>query len=115
MLASVCARWVFKMPDYTDASGDRYMDFVPHWIHTRKITALRNTAKLDAYSLYGKLNQFEERIGYRFAWYFYGLHGNLILGGQLEHALEAAEAGLIVLSEHDYQVLRRWGDDPYGF
>ncbi|HDR9140873.1 TPA: hypothetical protein QDB11_005604 [Burkholderia vietnamiensis] len=58
---------------------------------------------------------FDERIGHRFAWYFHGLHGNLILSGQMERVLEAAEAGLIVLPEHDYQVLRRWGDNQYGF
>ncbi len=28
---------------------------------------------------------------------------------------EAAEAAKIVLPEHDYQVLRRWGDDRYWF
>lgn len=33
----------------------------------------------------------------------------------MERVLEAAEAGLIVLPEHDCQVLRRWGDDQYGF
>ncbi|KWD85131.1 hypothetical protein [Burkholderia ubonensis] len=110
-----CARWVFSTEDYTDPHYGRGMDFVPRWTHTRKIAALKNTAKLDAYSLYGKLTQFDERIGHRFAWYFYGLHGNLILSGQMERVLEAAEAGLIVLPEHDYQVLRRWGEDPYGF
>lgn len=61
------------------------------------------------------LTRFDERIGHRFARYFYGLHGNPILSGQMERVLEAVEAGLIVLPEHDYQVLRRWGDDKYGF
>jgi len=35
--------------------------------------------------------------------------------GQIERVLEAAEAGLIVLPEHDYRVLRRWGDASYAF
>jgi hypothetical protein len=110
-----CQRWVFSTQDYTDPRSGRDMNFVPRWTHTRKIAALKNTAKLDVYSLYGKLTQFDDRIGHRFAWYFYGLHGNLILSGQMERVIEAAEAGLIVLSEHDYQVLRRWADDQYGF
>ncbi len=50
-----------------------------------------------------------------FAWCFYGLHGNLVKSGQMERVLEAAEAGLIVMPEHDYQVLRRWHDAPYCF
>lgn len=33
----------------------------------------------------------------------------------MERVLEAAEAGLIVLPEHDYQVLRAWQQAPYGF
>ncbi|AOI68719.1 hypothetical protein [Burkholderia ubonensis] len=110
-----CLRWAFATSDYTDTAGVRHLDFIPWWAHTRKLAALKNTGKLDAYSLYGKLVQFDERIGHRFAWYFYGLHGNLVKSGQLERVLEAAEAGLIVLPEHDYQVLRRWGDDSYGF
>jgi len=111
----ICQRWIFSTEDYTDPRTGRAIDFIPRWTHTRKIAALKNTAKLDVYSLYGKLTQFDKRIGHRFAWYFYGLHGNLILSGQMERVLEAAEAGLIVLPEHDYQVLRRWGDDQYGF
>lgn len=111
----ICRRWVFKTQDYDDPRTGRQLDYVPAWTHTRKIAALKNTAKLDEYSLFGKLTQFDERIGHRFAWYFYGLHGNLILSGQMERVLEAAEAGLVVLPEHDYQVLRRWSADPYGF
>lgn len=33
----------------------------------------------------------------------------------MERVLEVAEAGLIVLLEHDYQVLRRWADNTYSF
>ncbi len=110
-----CVRWVFQTQDYTDKEGVRWLDFVPAWTHTRKLAELKNTGKLDVYSLYGKLTQFDQRIGHRFAWFFYGVHGNLILSGQMARVLEAAEAGLIMLHEIDYQVLRRWGDDPYGF
>ena len=33
----------------------------------------------------------------------------------MERVLEAAEAGLVVLPEHDYQVLRVWYEARYGF
>ncbi|QCP55079.1 hypothetical protein FAZ95_38735 [Trinickia violacea] len=110
-----CLRWTFNTSDYTDPSDVRYLSFVPQWAHTRKIAELTNTGKLDLYSLYGKLKQLDERVGMPFAWYFYGLHGNLVKSGQMERVLEAAEDGLIVLPEHDYQVLRRWHQVPYGF
>lgn len=111
----ICSRWVFSTSDYTDPKGVRTLDFIPRWTHTAKIAELKNTHRLDAYGLYGKLNQFCERIGHPFAWYFYGLHGNLVRDPHLTRVLEAAEEGLIVLPEHDYQVLKRWHDDPYGF
>lgn len=111
----VCTRWTFNTSDYTDERGLRHLGFVPQWAHTRKIAALKDTYRLDAYGLYGKLNQLDARIGIPFSWYFYGLHGSLVKSGQMERVLEAAEAGLIVLPEHDYAVLRRWQQDPYGF
>jgi hypothetical protein len=88
---------------------------VPQSIHAWKVAALKNTRNLDVFSLYGKLTQFDERIGMPFAWYVYGLHGHLVKRSQIDRVLEAAEAGLILLPDHDYRVLRRWGDMPYGF
>ncbi|MGN4074710.1 hypothetical protein ACS0X5_24880 [Burkholderia gladioli] len=111
----ICTRWVFKTSDYTAPDGRRTMSYTPAWTHTKKIAALENTHRLDDYGLYGKLNKLDERIGMPFAWFFYGLHGNLVRGGQLQRIVDAAEAGRIVLPEHDYQVLRAWSDDPYGF
>lgn len=110
-----CMRWTFRADDYTDPQGMRQLDLMPQWAHTRRIAPLKDTHKLDAYGLYGRLNEFDARIGMPFAWYFYGLHGNLVKSGQMERVLEAAEAGLIVLPERDYAVLRRWQQDPYGF
>ncbi len=49
------------------------------------------------------------------AYYFFALHGNRISSEALRRVLRAAESGLIVMPEHDYQVLRRWGEAEYGF
>lgn len=111
----IATRWAFKTSDWTDRQGERSLSFVPKWAHTKKVAALKDTHRLDVYGLYGRLNQFDQRIGMRFAWYFYGLHGNLVLPGHLQRVLDGAEQGLIVLPEHDYRVLRRWGDTSYGF
>ena len=69
----------------------------------------------DPYLLFSELRQFDREIGTPFAWYFYGLHGNLVQSGHIEQVLDAAARGLIVLPENDYQILRRWCDVPYGF
>lgn len=62
-----CLRWSFNTSDYLDPQGVRYVSFVPQWAHPRKIAELKNTGKLDVYSLYGKLAQLDERIGMPFA------------------------------------------------
>ena len=43
------------------------------------------------------------------------LHGDRVLPWAGQRVFEAAEAGLIVLPEHDWQILRRWVRRPYGF
>ena len=50
-----------------------------------------------------------------FAWYFYMLHGNRVDDACGKRVLAAAEAGKIVLPEHDYRVLKDWREHPYGF
>ena len=111
----ICTRWAFKTSDWTDPRGERTVTFIPKWAHRKKIAGLKDTHRLDVYGLYGRLNQFDQRVGMPFAWYFYGLHGNLVLAGHLQRVLEGAERGLIVMPEHDYQILRRWGEASYGF
>jgi hypothetical protein len=111
----ICMRWVFKTSDYTAPDGHREIDYVPAWTHTQKIAALRDMRRLDCYGLYGKLTKLDERVGTPFGWYFYGLHGNLVLGEHMERILKAAEDGKIVLPEHDYRILKRWTGDSYGF
>ncbi|AOZ11225.1 hypothetical protein [Cupriavidus malaysiensis] len=111
----ICTRWIFQTSDWTDPKAVRWISFVPGWGHNQKVAAVKDTHRLDAYGLFGRLNQFDRRIGMPFAWYFYGLHGNLVKDGHLERILEAAEQGLIVLPENNYRVLRRWRDLPYGF
>ena len=43
------------------------------------------------------------------------LHGNRLGPWVGEQILAAAEAGTIVLPEHDYRVLKDWSREPYGF
>lgn len=110
----LCAHWALQISDYTSPAGERSMSLIPLWTHTRKIAALTKPPKSD-YELYGKLEAIDRRVGVPFAWYFYMLHGNLVRDWAGERVLKAAEAGTIVLPEHDYQILRRWSAQPYGF
>nr|UII03312.1 hypothetical protein PFGPPNCM_00221 [Paraburkholderia sp.] len=115
----ICRRWVFEPQDsqgyQADKSQPRHLYFIPQWGHNRKVAAVEKIRNMDDYALYGRLNKFDERIGVPFSWYFYGLHGNLVKAGALERIVSAAEDGLIVLPEHDYRVLKRWQEQPYGF
>ena len=53
------------------------------------------------------------RVGHAFAWFFFMLHGNRLGSWAGEQIL--AEAGTIVLPEHDYRVLEDWSRAPYSF
>ncbi|WP_244864203.1 hypothetical protein [Paraburkholderia aspalathi] len=115
----ICRRWVFEPQDTeghrSDKTQPRHLYFIPQWGHNRKVAAVEKTRNMDDYALYGRLNKFGERIGVPFSWYFYGLHGNLVKSVVMDRIVAAAEGGLIVLPEHDYRVLKRWQDQPYGF
>lgn len=113
--ARACDHWTFKTSDWTDPKhGERHLSFVPEWTATRKLAKLDRRPPSD-YELFGKLEALDQRVGVPFSWYFYMLHGNRVQDWAGEAFLASAEAGRIVLPEHDYQVLRRWCARSYGF
>ncbi len=118
--ARLCEHWVMDLQDYqhpaTDSSplaGQRFVEVVPLWTHTRKMAKIQRAPSIHA--LYDKLSSLDRRTGVPFAWFFYMVHGNLVEPSAGKAVLEGAETGVIVLQEHDYQVLRRWGERSYGF
>lgn len=112
--ARLSAHWVLHTSDDTDPeTGERSVSMVPVWTFARKLAEV--TRAKNNQELYAKLAAIDKRVGVPFAWYFWMLHGNRVHAWVAERVLEAAEADLIVLPEHDYQVLRRWNARPYGF
>lgn len=105
--------WALQIRDYTSPQGRRDVSVIPLWTHTRKMAKIESAPNV--HTLFGKLQSIDSRRRADFAWYFYMLHGNLVQDWAGERILKAAEEGLIVLPEHDYQVLRRWQALPYGF
>ena len=112
--ARLCDHWTFQLSDGIDENAERYLSFVPEWTATRKLAKLE-TRNLNDYQLFGKLQALDERVGVPFGWYFFMLHGNRVRSVAGERVLEAAEAGRIVLPEHDYRVLKNWARRAYGF
>jgi len=113
--ARLCDHWVMQFSDWTNPkTGDRGMDLIPAWTFGKKLAEVLAN-KGDVYSFFGKLQTLDRRVGVPFGWYFYMLHGNRVHDASAKRALKAAEEGLIVLPEHDYQVLKAWSQRPYGF
>lgn len=115
--ARICEHWTFQVSDAIDkvtGQAERWMSFVPEWATTRKLAKL-NTRNLNDYEVFGKLQAMDERLGVPFGWYFFMLHGNRVQSSAAERVLEAAEAGSVVLPEHDYRVLKHWANRQYGF
>ena len=102
-----------QISDYTSPQGHRDVSLIPLWTHTRKMAKIEKAPNV--HTLLGKLQSIDSRRGADFAWFFYMLHGNLVSSWAGERVLKAAEQGLIVLPEHDYQILKRWDALPYSF
>jgi hypothetical protein len=112
--ARLCEKWVIQTSDHTDAKGERWMSIIPAWTFTQKLAKVEGR-KGSAYELYGQLQKLDRRVGVPFAWYFYMLHGNRVHDESAYRVIKAAERGEIVLPEHDYQVLKAWNANPYGY
>ena len=107
-------RWAYEVKEW-EMAGIQGLNFIPLWSHTAKIAKIE-TRPLNDHELYGRLLKLSERTGdIPFHWYFYMLHGNLLNDAAGRRVLKAAEKGEIVLPEHDYQVLKHWNENPYGF
>ncbi len=109
----LCDHWVLDASDYTDPRGDRTMSFVPLWTLTKPVAAIEKAPNI--HTLFGKLQSLDKRVKVPFGWFFFMLHGNRVKDDAGRRVLDAAERGELVLPEHDYQVLKRWAERPYGF
>lgn len=106
--------WMLDVQDRTDGKGERFLNYTPAWTTTLKLAKIPGNQG-SAYEVFGKLEALDKRVGVPFAWFFFMLHGNRVKDAAGHKVLEAAEAGLIVLPEHDYQVLKAWSTHCYGF
>ena len=113
--ARLCEHWIMDTSDWTNPkTGQRHMSLVPMWTHSKALAKV-DAHKGDTYTFYGKLQTLDRRVGVPFGWYFYMLHGNRVDDDAARRAIKAAEDGLIVMAEHDYNVLRAWRQRSYGF
>lgn len=109
-----CAHWVAQTNDHSDPASGRSLTLIPSWTFGPQLAEVEGR-KGSVYELYGKLQKLDARVKVPFGWYFFMLHGNRVDRLAAERVLEGAEAGLIVLAEHDYRILKAWCDQPYGF
>lgn len=113
--ARLCRHWVLQLSDYTEPTGARWMSMIPLWTFSRPLAEVTRNGARSLHALYGKLETIDRRVGVPWASYFYMLHGNRVKDWAGREVLKGAEAGQVVLAEHDYRILRRWMDAPYGF
>lgn len=112
--ARLCEQWVVQTGDYTDKDGERWLSLIPAWTFNQALAKVTGDQG-SVYELFGKLEKLDRRVRVPFSWYFYMLHGNKVDDAAARRILKGAEDGLIVLPEHDYQVLAAWETQRYGF
>lgn len=114
--AVFCEHWVLTaIYDHTDSKGHRSVSFVPAWTCRKKLPTIKFKRGESIFGLWDRLLAFDKKAGHPFAWYFYMLHGNRLGDWVGRRVLEGAEAGDIVLPEHDYRVLQGFVKHEYGF
>lgn len=113
-----CDHWFFSMNDYTDNDGKRHMSVIPRWADADRVRDLptirldEEDSSIDAFNM---LCDFDDRAGYKFAWYFFMLHGNKINAGAALAVVRGVQNCSIWLPERDERVLMRWHQRIYGF
>ena len=113
--AKIYEHWYFNTWDYV-RGGERHLGAIPGWTTTKKLATIEAKPRnITDYAIFDKLTRLDERVGVPFGWYFFMLHGNRVHDWAGKRILKAVESGLLVLPDHDYLVLRRWYDEPYGF
>lgn len=114
-----CNNWVLQTWDYEDSNGDRRMGFTPVWADLHDSLNLPELVIADdtpPILLASKLTGFDSLIGFSFAWFFYHIHGNRIVGCRIAKILvKGIEAGILSYPDHDTEVLKRFVARSYGF
>jgi hypothetical protein len=110
-----CDHWILTNTEWTDGTGKENMSIIPYWTTKKPITEIRYKKSITPYQLFDIAERIDKKSGYPFAWYFYMLHGNRVKDWFGVLMLKAAERGQIFMPEHDYQVLKRWNINKYGF
>ncbi len=116
--ARICDHWWMQVGEWADGQGRKQYSLVPQWAEADGGLSLPEISpdwEASPYGVMESLQQFDLRVGYPFAWYFYMLHGNRIThsaGGVIANAIKD---GLLNLPECDENVLLRWREDQYGF
>ena len=116
--ARICDHWWMQTGEWTDAKGRKQYSLIPQWAEADgglDLPEISPDWEASPYGVMEQLQQFDNLVGYPFAWYFYMLHGNRIMHSAGGVVANAIKDGLLNLPEYDKKVLVRWKDDQYGF
>lgn len=113
----LCDHWWMQTNEWP-VNGRKQYSLVPQWAAADgglDLPIISPDWEASPYSLMEQLQQFDRRVGYPFAWYFYMLHGNRITHSAGSVIGNAIKEGHLGIPECDEKVLLRWRDLQYGF
>lgn len=115
--AKICDHWWMETGEWME-KGRKQFSLTPQWAQTDgglDLPEISPSWEASPYLVMEQLQQFDLRVGYPFAWYFYALHGNRISPSAAGVVANAVKEGLLNLPECDEKVLLRWREAQYGF
>lgn len=113
----LCDHWWMQTNEWP-VNGRKQYSLIPQWAAADgglDLPIISPDWDASPYGLMEQLQQFDQRVGYPFAWYFYALHANRITPSAAGVIANAIKDGLLNLPECDKTVLLRWRDRQYGF
>ncbi|MRR07585.1 MAG: hypothetical protein EG828_11745 [Deltaproteobacteria bacterium] len=114
----LCDHWFIQTTGWKDSEGRRYLSMIPQWADVDgglDLPQILPDWEASPYGVMESLSQFDQQVGYPFAWYFYMLHGNRIGHSAGSVVANAVRENKLRLPSCDEGVLLRWDARKYGF
>lgn len=107
-----CRRWALQIHYYA-SQGERELQVIPLWCGDAPDEL--KVRDWSPFAIMAKLERFDKRAGYPWAWFWFMLHGNRIKDGVGEAIATAVQEGKIGLPPEQREVLLDWHESRFGF
>jgi hypothetical protein len=112
-VSPLCHKWVLHLREYTDGYGEPVQQVRPISTYSDTLTELDPAACVHGATLANLIQDFDRRVGYPMAWYFYLLTRKKVSPRAAEAIHHDLQGAYDYLPPRDLRVLKAWIENPY--